>query len=243
MEKAQGVQWFREPSAAYDFNRKWFNDGVTNICFNAVDIHAYSDSRHSPAIIFDSPVTNTVKQLSYWDLYLQVSRFAGVLASHGVSRGDRVVIYMPVIPEAAIAMLACTRIGAIHSVVFGGFAPHELASRIADAKPAAIVTASCGIDGAKVIPYKPIVDAAIELSGFAPKHTIVLQRGVRNVVADLKKTDVCYEDAMRQAKPQDCVPVPAPHPSYILYTSGTTSTPKGVVRDTGGHLVVWTPPL
>lgn len=237
---AAEVVWHKKYEKVLDSARKpfyrWFVGGELNTCYNAVDVHVDQGRGEQVAIIYDSPVTGAVKRITYRELRDEVARFAGALADRGITRGDRVIIYMPMIPEAAIAMLACARIGAIHSVVFGGFAPNELAVRIDDAKPKLIVSASCGIEGKKVIEYKPLLDRAIELSKEKPSSCIIFQRN--QVTAPLiEGRDVEWNRAMDAAKPADCVPVLATDPLYILYTSGTTGMPKGVVRDNGGHAV------
>lgn len=215
---------------------RWFTDGQLNTCYNAVDRHALNGRANQVAIIYDSPVSDTVTKITYRELYNLVARFAGVLSSRGVSKGDRVIIYMPMIPQALIAMLACARIGAVHSVVFGGFAPHELAIRINDAKPKVIISASCGLEGKKTIAYKPLLNRAIELAQHKPQNCIIYQRN--QLAADLEEgRDVDWEKAMESAPDAPCVPVDATDPLYILYTSGTTGIPKGVVRDNGGHAV------
>ena len=245
-EAAEQISWYKKWDKVLDDSNKpfyrWFAGGVVNTCYNAIDRHVEAGHGERTAVIYDSPVTgNTVKKFSYKELLDIVSRFAGVLKGLGVGKGDRVIVYMPMVPEALFAMLACARIGAVHSVVFGGFASNELAVRINDAKPKVIVSASCGIEGAKVLPYKPLLDGAIELSEHKPDHCVIVQRP--QVQAPLKPgVDVDYADAMAKAQPAECVPVAATDPLYILYTSGTTGQPKGVVRDNGGHLVAlkWT---
>ncbi len=207
-----------------------------NTCYNALDYHIEQGRGDQVAIIYDSPVTGIKQKITYKDFRDEVALFAGALKKHGIEKGDRVIVYMPMIPQAAVAMLACARIGAIHSVVFGGFAPNELAVRIDDAKPKLIVSASCGIEGKKTIEYKPLLDKAIELAANKPSHCIIYQR--EQAAAPLAPVrDVDWNEAIKSAVPADCVAVKATDPLYILYTSGTTGLPKGVVRDNGGHAV------
>jgi len=239
-QAAQGVSWYKPWDKVLDDSTppftRWFAGGELNTCYNAVDRHVESGRGAQPALIYDSPVTDTVRTLTYHDLLDQVSLFAGALAALGVVKGDRVIVYMPMVPETVIAMLACARIGAIHSVVFGGFAANELATRIDDARPKVIVSASCGIETARVIPYKPLLDRAIELAAHKPKKCVILQRPMLEA-SMVAGRDRDWESVMAAARPVECVPVAATDPLYILYTSGTTGVPKGVVRDNGSHLV------
>lgn len=220
---------------------RWFTGGELNTCYNALDVHVKGGRADQLALIYDSPVTGTVQEFTYAELLDRVSRFAGALVASGATRGDRVVMYMPMIPEALVGMLACARIGAIHSVVFGGFAPHELATRIDDARPKVILSASCGMEGSKVIEYKPLLDKAVELATHKPEKCIIFQRKQAKATMIVGR-DLDWEDQERTARPCACVPVKATDPLYILYTSGTTGMPKGVVRDNGGHAVAlkWT---
>ena len=246
-DAAAAIDWYREPDRVLDGSRapfyRWFVGGELNTCYNALDRHVDGGRADQPALIHDSPVTGTNRTFTYRQLRDEVARFAGVLTALGVRKGDTVVIYMPMVPEAVVAMLGCARIGAVHSVVFGGFAPHELAVRIDDAKPTVVVSASCGIEVDRVIEYKPMLDRAIEMASHRPSSCVVLQR--EQATAPLTSgRDVDWGEAMAGAEPTGCVPVAATDPLYILYTSGTTAVPKGVVRDNGGHAVAlrWSMP-
>ena len=243
-EAAKAIDWFKAPEAAYEPERGWFAGGTLNTCHNAVDRHVAAGRGDNAALIYDSPVTDTIRTWSFAQLQDEVGRVAAMLVSLGVSKGDRVVIYMPMIPETVFAMLACARLGAIHSVVFGGFAAHELAKRIDDATPCVVLTASCGIEGQRTIAYKPLVDEALRCASHGVKNVVVLQR--ERLAADLQAPrdhDWAALRAVTEADPiPACVEVSANDPLYILYTSGTTGTPKGVVRENGGHAVnlAWT---
>ena len=239
-EAAEAITWRSRPEQVLDRSAapfyRWYTGGVLNTCENALDRHVAAGHGDRPALIHDSPVTGTVRRYTYAELRDEVARTAGMLAALGTGRGDRVVIYMPMVPEAAVAMLACARIGAIHSVVFGGFAAHELAVRIDDARPVLVLSASCGIEGTRVIAYKPLLDRALELAEHRPRHVVVLARPQAEATM-VAGRDLEWAEQVAAAAPADPVPVAATDPLYILYTSGTTGRPKGVVRDNGGHAV------
>ncbi|WP_445376499.1 propionyl-CoA synthetase [Niveispirillum fermenti] len=244
-DAAEAIEWDRFPTTILDESDKpfyrWYRGGRLNICHNALDRHVAAGRGAQVALIHDSPVSDSKRFITYAELLDQVARLAGALRDQGVTQGDRVIIYMPMIPEAVAAMLACARIGAVHSVVFGGFAPHELATRINDATPKVIMSASCGIEGSKILPYKPMLDAAIDQAHHKPAHCIIFQRPQAHAALTPGR-DLDWGQAMEAARPADCVMVEATDPLYILYTSGTTGQPKGVVRDTGGYAVAlkWT---
>jgi propionyl-CoA synthetase len=238
-DAARAVTWTRDPKRVLDDSNppfyRWFPDGELNTCANALDRHVEGGRAEQPALIYDSPVTGSRRTYTYRELLDETARFAGVLRALGVQRGDRVVIYMPMIPEAVIAMLACARLGAVHSVVFGGFAPHELATRIDDAQPVVIVSASCGVEPSRTVEYKPMLDAAIDAAAHPPRNCVIVQREGHR--CELNDRDLDYHELIANARPVDPVPVAATDPLYILYTSGTTGKPKGIVRDNGGHAV------
>ena len=236
---AEQIHWYKKWDKVLDDSDapfyRWFAGGETNVCYNAVDLHVEQGRENQLAVIYDSPITQSQRTLTYGQLKSQVARFAGALESQGVVKGDRVVIYMPMVPETLVAMLACARIGAVHCVVFGGFASNELAVRIDDCQPKLIVAASCGLEPGRTVEYKPLLDKAIEIARHKPERCILLQRPEAR--AAMGKRDIDWNEVMASAHQADCVPIEATDPLYILYTSGTTGQPKGVVRDTGGGIV------
>ncbi|MCK0149004.1 propionate-CoA ligase PrpE [Marivita sp. S6314] len=245
MEAAQGIDWDTAPTKALhdlgDNMYEWFADGTTNTCWNAVDRHVEAGRGDQVAIIHDSPITGTIHKITYSELKDRVASLAGALRAKGIEKGDRVIIYMPMVPEAVEAMLACSRLGAVHSVVFGGFAANELAVRIDDAQPKAIIAASCGLEPGRVVHYKPLLDGAIDLATHKPDFCVIFQRE-QEVAALIEGRDYDWHGFQAGVAPAECVMVEGNHPSYILYTSGTTGQPKGVIRHTGGQLVAlnWT---
>ena len=242
---AAAIDWVEPWQRVLDDSRapfyRWFTGGRLNTCWNTLDRHVEGGRAEQPALIYDSPLTEMVASFTYRELRDAVALFAGALVDLGVEKGDRVIVYMPMVPEAVIAMLACARLGAVHSVVFGGFAAHELASRIEDAKPKVIVSASCGLEPGRVIAYKPLIDKAIDLVDSKPERCVILQRP-QQPAALVSGRDIDWHEALTDAQPVECVAVEATDPLYILYTSGTTGQPKGIVRDNGGHAVAlaWT---
>ncbi len=239
--QAEKIHWFEKPTKILSKDEegldRWYADGTLNTCYLALDYHIENGRAEQVALIYDSPVTQTIQKYTYASLRDEVAKFAGVLQDLGVKKGDAVVIYMPMVPEAAIAMLAVARLGAVHSVVFGGFAAHELAIRIDDAQPKVVISASCGIEVEKVIPYKPLLDKALKEANFQPKTCIIFQRSMCQAELQAGR-DLDWQQLMKEStKWADCVPVKATDPLYILYTSGTTGKPKGIVRDNGGHAV------
>jgi len=240
MKAAEAINWDEKPSKALfdkgDNLYEWFADAKCNTCYNAVDRHVEAGRGEQTAIIYDSPITHTKREISYVELRNRVATLAGALRAKGIEKGDRVIIYMPMVPEALEAMLACARLGAVHSVVFGGFAASELAVRIDDAKPKAIIAASCGLEPGRVVHYKPLLDGAIDMATHKPEFTVIFQR--EQEVAELKEgRDFNWHGFQYGVEPAECVPVEGNHPAYILYTSGTTGAPKGVIRHTAGHMV------
>ncbi len=237
---AEAIDWKTTATTVLDSSRapfySWFPDGELNTCDNALDRHVAAGNGERLALVYDSPVTGTKRTYTYAQLLDEVATFAGALASLGVGKGDRVVVYLPMIPEAVVAMLACARLGAVHSVVFGGFAANELAVRVDDARPRVVVTASCGVEATRVIEYKPLIDRALELASHQPEHVVLLQRP-QSAATMSEPRDIDWQALVEDAEPVECVPVSATDPLYVLYTSGTTAKPKGVVRDNGGHAV------
>ncbi len=244
-EASEDIFWFKKPTKILNKSNppfyKWYEDGVTNTCYNALDIHIDQGKGNKTALIYDSPITGNKSKFTYEELRSKVSKFAGALKDQGINKGDRIIIYMPMIPEAVVAMLACARIGAIHSVVFGGFASNELASRIDDSKAKLLVTASCGFEPGRTVEYKPLVDEAIKQAQHKISKMILFQRKGHEVKLNAPM-EISWDEAHANAKDTDCVEMNSNEYAYILYTSGTTGVPKGIVRDIGGHIVAlkWT---
>ena len=242
---SEDIFWFKKPTKILNKSNppfyKWFEDGTTNTCYNAIDLHIDRGRGDKLALIYDSPITGNKAKFTYKQLKDKVSKFAGALVNQGVKKGDRVIIYMPMIPESVVAMLACARIGAIHSVVFGGFASNELASRIDDSKAKLLITASCGFEPGRTVEYRPLVDGALKLAKHKVEKVIFYQRKNSEVKLN-SPLEISWEDSLSHAKDIDCVEMGANEYAYILYTSGTTGVPKGIVRDIGGHIVAlkWT---
>ena len=245
LEQAKAIDWDKAPDQALFSDRapifEWFKDAQVNTCWNAVDRHVAAGRGNQNAIIYDSPISHTKQEITYAELLQRVSTLAGALKAKGVQAGDRVIIYMPMIPQALEAMLACARLGAVHSVVFGGFAANELAVRIDDCQPKCIIASSCGLEPGRVVHYKPLLDGAIEMAAHKPDFCVIFQRE-QEVASLIKGRDFDWHEVQARVEPAACVPVSGDHPAYILYTSGTTGQPKGVIRATGGHLVAlaWT---
>src|SRR5690606_25923192 len=237
---ADALHWHKRWDRVLDDSNppffRWFDGGQTNTCYNALDRHIEAGHGDRPALIYDSPVTGVIKTFTTRELRDRVARLAGAMKARGVTKGDRVVIYMAMTPEAVMAMLACARLGAIHSVGFGGFAPRELATRIDDCKPKMIIASSCGLEPGRVVEYKPLVDQAIEIAAHKPECCLIFQRSMYQAPLT-EGRDFDFAEELEKAVPADCVPVEATDPLYILYTSGTTGIPKGVVRANGGHMV------
>ena len=244
-DASEDIFWFKKPTKILNKSNppfyKWYEDGVTNTCYNALDFHIDQGNGNKTALLYDSPITGNKAKFSFIELKEKVSKFAGALDNQGVKKGDRVIIYMPMIPEAVIAMLACGRIGAIHSVVFGGFASNELASRIDDSKAKVLITASCGFEPGRTVEYRPLVDEALKLANHKVEKVILFQRKDHGVKLN-EPLEISWEECLANDKNKDCVEMGSNELAYILYTSGTTGVPKGIVRDIGGHIVAlkWT---